>query len=507
MVMRCMKIHLQIKKLGEDNMHNNELCSTLEKKYSKSALTINEVADELGVEITDINELLKNNELMSKKIGSKIIIPIPSFAEYLSPNKANTVDNVSNGTLISNETIDIVGDDIDLSKGSITYVKQADLWLYQIDIGKTPEGKRIRKSKGFKTENEAKEALAKIIEELSIKPNSSLSNGNNAVINSNTNYHAYLNYYLSLELGRGTSRTRDGYFYAAGKISQELGDIPLRELTQDCIMKFLNKLKKKYAQSTLDKVYLFLNMTLKYAVEIGMLTKNPMKSISKPKTTKVKMQEYKAFNETEIHDLLQASKCYNDMYPIILLLLNTGMRPGELRALKIENVNFDEKTIHIENAATFTKDNVKIGDRAKIKEVISTTKSTFSVRTLSIPDVVVTELKKWIQYMHTSKEYKKARKSIYLFPGLDGDFIGASVLRNRFKKFLKNEGFDGDGVTLYRFRHTMCTTLIKKGVDIPTVQRIMGDNTTDVILKIYTSINSKDIKEASCKVHQYFESI
>lgn len=491
-------------------MSNNNLYINLEKKYGKQTLTVEESATELGVGVDDINEAIENGDISVKKLGKKVLIPISSLVTFLSEENssnetAKSIDYMANSTVTSQETTEIVEDDTDMAKGSITFVKSAGLWLYQLDLGKTADGKRIRKSKSFKTEIEARQALDEELAKLNSQPNS--SNKSKSTIDSCTIYHDYLNYYLSLELGRGTSRTRDGYFYSAEKIIPELGQFKLKELTSEVITRFLNKLKKDYSQSTLDKVFLVLNMSLRYAVETEIISKNPMRNVTKPKTAKVKTDEYKAYTESEISDLLTAARCYPDIYPIILVLLHTGMRPGELRALKLKDIDFNDKTIHVKAAATFDINNVKIGDRSKIKEIISTTKSNYSVRKLVVPDIVITALQQWREYVNTNKQYKKARNSKFLFPALDGDFIGDSVLRNRFKKFLKNEGFDNKGFTLYRFRHTMCTTLIKNGTAIPTVQRIMGDNTTDVILKIYTSINANDIREASYKAHQYFASI
>lgn len=488
-------------------MYDMSLQKELETKYNKVTLTLTEAASELGVGVNDIIEAINNKSIITKTIGKKTIIPISSLVTFLSnENTSNNIDSYVSSELTStNENTEIVQEDVDMSKGSITYVKAAKLWLFQLDLGKTSDGKRIRKSKSFKTEDEAKSALAKELEKLNSQ--TAYSDESKSIINNTTKYHDYLNYYLSLELGRGTSRTRDGYFYAAQKITEGLGKFKLKDLTQTNIMDYLNKLKKKYAQSTLDKVYLFLNMTLRYAFETEIISKNPMKGISKPKTQKVNLDEYKAYTPDELRDIISAARFYPDLYPMILLLMNAGLRPGELRALRLEDVNFEKGTIYIHSAATFTIANKKIGDRPQSKEVISTTKSPYSIRTLTIPDNVVTALKEWREYINTCKAYKKARRSEFLFPNTNGKFLGDSVLRNRFKKFLRQEGFDGNGFTLYRFRHSMCTALIKSGVDIPTVQKIMGDSTTDVILKIYTHVNASDMQKASFKAHEYFASL
>ena len=59
----------------------------------------------------------------------------------------------------------------------------------------------------------------------------------------------------------------------------------------------------------------------------------------------------------------------------------------------------------------------------------------------------------------------------------------------------------------YVFRHTMCTNLIKAGTPVATVQRIIGDNTVDVIMKVYTHINSSDIADAMEDVYNAYTSL
>ncbi len=477
--------------------YNSEVCGNLAKKYGRATLTIEEAAVESGVEVCDIKDVIKSGELDVKKIGTKEIISIVSFLKFLAGEPVEpVVDITSKHTVTSNQTLVIVEDDVDMAKGTVAYIKQSNLWVIQIDIGKAANGKRIRKSASFETEEEAIEALEK---ERELLKSNSEGDASNFKVTTDKTVKDYLNYYLSLEQGRGGTRTRESYYFAAGKICDEIGEIKLGNVNPELIMGVLNAYKKKYSQSTLDKVYIVLNTAFKYAYESDILDKNLMKGISKPKSTRVKKDEYKAYSEDEINDLVTASKCYPEIRPVILLLLNTGMRPGELRGLKWDNIDFEEKTVFIKEAATLEFVNEEIGIKPKMKEVISRTKSSYSVRKLTVPEDVITELKMWRKYVNANKVYKKAINSKFVFPSPTGGFVGDSVLRNRYKKFLLKEGFD-NGYTLYRFRHTMCTFLIKQGTDIPTVQRIMGDNTTDVILKIYTSVNAKDVKDASSKV-------
>ena len=192
-------------------------------------------------------------------------------------------------------------------------------------------------------------------------------------------------------------------------------------------------------------------------------------------------------------------------YPQLVVLKYSGMRPGELRALRWSNVDFEQKTIKITNAATFDFTEQAIGKKSRKKEFIGPTKSKAGLRTLNVPDEVITALKAWREYIDSNKFYKYARESEFIFCAKTGSFRLENALRQKFNRFLKKEKLDKT-FTLYRFRHTVCTNLIKNGVDIPTVQRIMGDNTTDVILKVYTHINSDDLKRASLKLFESYSA-
>ena len=65
------------------------------------------------------------------------------------------------------------------------------------------------------------------------------------------------------------------------------------------------------------------------------------------------------------------------------------------------------------------------------------------------------------------------------------------------QRFVKSAGLKDIGVMLYRFRHTMCTRLILDGQPISVIQLIMGDNTQDVIMKVYTHVTQQQALAAT----------
>jgi len=185
------------------------------------------------------------------------------------------------------------------------------------------------------------------------------------------------------------------------------------------------------------------------------------------------------------------------LYCIMSLLKSTGMRPGELRALLWKNFNQTEKTIRIISAATKKYDSVEdLKQKAKHKEIISVPKSKYSNRYLDLSDEAVDALIEWRKELDKNKN-DKIRESQYVFPDNEGSFMKEDALRSLLQRFKKKYDLEDTGIHLYKFRHTMCTKLILQGIQISIIQRIMGDNTTDVIMKIYTHISRDDVKAAS----------
>ena len=70
------------------------------------------------------------------------------------------------------------------------------------------------------------------------------------------------------------------------------------------------------------------------------------------------------------------------------------------------------------------------------------------------------------------------------------------------QRYRTEYGLDDIGVRFYKFRHTMCTRLILANQPISVIQRIMGDNTPDVIMRIYTHVNEEMAMKATASFYE-----
>ncbi len=320
-------------------------------------------------------------------------------------------------------------------------------------------------------------------------------------INPDTFLRDYVPFFLNLRTTNAGDRTLEGYFGIAKYFCRNfndggLGDFRLKELDDIKVRGFFNKLVRNYSQATVDKAYVVLKMALKYAHKKGYIKEFVMEDIKKPKSTK-STKKVKAYSDDELEKIMRAVQIYPEVKPILVLLLHTGMRPGELRALEWKNFNSQNKTLTITNAITIKADDFVVGGKAKKREsVVGNTKTKASIRTICLSNEAVIALNEWREYINNNDEFKYVRNSPYIFvTRAKKGFVSESALSSKFNRFLRSTGLDNQGYTFYRFRHTFCTKLIKH-TDLRTVQELMGDSTSDVVMKHYITVSDDDKRKA-----------
>ena len=133
----------------------------------------------------------------------------------------------------------------------------------------------------------------------------------------------------------------------------DIADMQIQKVTAKDIKDYLKTITS-YANSTIEKIYQLLGQTFRRAVERDYIIKNPMlfEEVKKPKSDKLD-REVISLSIDEEKKLISAVMFKNKEYKnIILLMLFTGMRIGEVLALK--NTDFDDNYIYI--SATITRD-------------------------------------------------------------------------------------------------------------------------------------------------------
>lgn len=388
-------------------------------------------------------------------------------------------------------------------KGYISALKDGR-FMVQIDLGKTPDGKRKRESKSFKAQKEADAYLAKRLQELNgvqvvstpfvpAQPMASLALSQYTQLT----FEEYAVKILNEGVGKATTRTIEGHRLGIRPMVELIGHKKMVDLTTQDLKKAFEVIRYKYLKSNVTRSFNITRLMIQTAFENGEIPADIIGKMKCPTSKKpIETEKFPTYSEEEIATLLKTSREYSlELYTMFALLECTGMRPGEMRGLEWSVFDAEKKTIRIKQAATVQFEKLEsIRRQAKAKDIISVPKSAYSVRTLRLSDLAVKALLEWNKYLSKSRNQRRA-ESPYIFPNAKGNFKSETSCQSIIQRYRAE--FHLDGVTFYKFRHTMCTRLILAGQPISVIQRIMGDNTPDVIMKIYTHVNQEMAMKAT----------
>lgn len=164
----------------------------------------------------------------------------------------------------------------------------------------------------------------------------------------------------------------------------------------------------------------------------------------------------------------------------ILLMLFTGLRIGELCALRWEDINTREKTVSV----SATMQRLHSFDTAeKTKILIGAPKSDTSVRTIPLTDNVA----------ELCRKFAVRNPSAYILTGTH-EFMEPRSLQYRIEKYTKECGLDG--VHAHTLRHTFATRAVEVGFEIKSLSEVLGHANTTITLERYVH-SSMELKRSN----------
>jgi len=201
---------------------------------------------------------------------------------------------------------------------------------------------------------------------------------------------------------------------------------------------------------------------------------------------KVPATEAPALQLTEIPKMFEAVRGRN-LFTIAVVALGTGMRRGELCALRWQDVDLDSAKLQVERSLEQTRKGLRF----------KAPKSARGRRSVSLSPAVVAEL-----HAHW-KAQQEQRLSLGLggsppdglvFANWDGEPRRPKHLSEKFAGAMKAAGLPH--VTLHTLRHTHASQLITSGMDILTVSRRLGHASPTITLTVYGHLLSPEDRAA-----------
>lgn len=392
------------------------------------------------------------------------------------------------------------------SKAKIKKCTCGAKWEYIIEAGVNPKnGRRKQISKGgFNTKDEAEKEAAVVEYELLNKT---------YIQESNINFKDFSkqwkeNYAVVNEVKDGTLRIRQ---HEIDKLMPYFECLPLKDIKKRDYQKALNDLKAKgFAENTISGVHTTAGMIFRQAIEWEHIKNDPTKGAKVPKD-KLTVEEIenkeeipKYLEKEELALFLKTAKklgLEND-YEIFMVLAYTGMRVGELCALKRTDLDFDTLSI---TKTLYNPNN----NRKKYKLVPPKTKK--SIRDITVENEITDLLTKLIS---KQKVIKMKHRNIYHDKGfifaysedLPGYPYYIKFIENRMARLLKLAGLNQE-LTPHSLRHTHVSLLAEAGVSLPDIMDRLGHEDDETTRLVYLHVTKTKKKEASQKFSELMRNL
>ncbi|MEV9640478.1 site-specific integrase [Mammaliicoccus sciuri] len=362
--------------------------------------------------------------------------------------------------------------------------KRGNAWEYRIKYNDHGKQKELSKG-GFRTKTEARTA-AILVEEKLIKGGVANLKKGEILFEDWMDIHNRMN--NPHRRGSSNVTAKNGQ----EKLLEQFKGYKLNKLKRADYQLYINDLliKQDYAKNTVDRIHGEMMAILNSAVEHDELEKNNLKGIQISKEEKEKVM---FLNKQEVKRLLAAIE-KEEMFKraMVMTLLHTGIRSGELLGLFWSDIDFEEKTLTI--------------DRQRTRKGLGPPKSKSSYRTIGIEDGLIKEL---MAYKSWQEENEKLNpyyfKSEYVFVDGNGKLFYQTKPQDLMKNLLRYAKLTVRKST-HLLRHTHAVMMLEAGVDIKTVSTRLGHKNIDITANTYLHVTPEHERNALEKFEAYLKN-
>lgn len=259
-----------------------------------------------------------------------------------------------------------------------------------------------------------------------------------------------------------------------------IGAIPLSKLSESDIKAWIhtlqtegsaNKLGRPNGPKTIANKHGFLSGAMNAAVKAGHIPSNPLANRTLPKRKVTEDHEIRMLTPAEFNRLLAATA--ESWRPMLVFMVASGMRWGEIAALQPEHVDLAAGTVRVRQAWKRSRDGYAIG----------TPKTKRSRRTINLPTDVLEALDLTGEWVFTNQR------------------DGGPVRYPAFRTYVWNPAVKAAGLdpapTPHDTRHTCASWMLAAGQPITTVSRHLGHENISVTADIYADVDRASFKAAA----------
>ncbi|MCG0275623.1 MAG: site-specific integrase [Thermosediminibacteraceae bacterium] len=380
-------------------------------------------------------------------------------------------------------------------------------WKIVIELGRDPETKKrkrlVRTFKGPKREAEIE--LAKLISEYE----------KGLLLDTKITFGEYLKKWLEdyPKVKRLSPTTVRRYSQIINlRVIPKLGAIPLEKLRPIHLQTFYKELmdcsrldgkKGSLSQASLIYHHRVIHKALDTAVKQQLIPYNIADSVELPKIQKEfitynpddeidNTQAVKVLDEQQVNYMLEKAR-ETPYYALLFLAVRTGMRRGELLALRWKDIDEKNKIIKVRQTLGYTPERGIFFKAPKTKK---------SVRNIDVSDDVIKVLKNHRRQQHEKKLLLGPNYNDYnlVFCQDNGLPMHPDTISSWFPEFLERIGLPR--LNFHCLRHTHASLLLKAGVDVKIISERLGHSSVRITYDIYSHLMPGMQRTAAEKLEQ-----
>lgn len=283
----------------------------------------------------------------------------------------------------------------------------------------------------------------------------------------------------------------------------DLSDLSFDKITAKQLKEFLmQQITPKdqggmgYGYTTMKKVYELLKEMYSFAYHNNEIERNPMEIVRLPRKSLHIKQVKETFSLTPDEIVLLREAClektangalYKYRYGLIyLFMLNTGLRVGEMLAMEWQDIDFDKGYININKAVQSNVIN-RSGEGNKRTYNLTAPKTKNGYRLIPLNKEIIFLLEE-IKAYNCMREIKTA----LVCSSSTGSYPTARNLQRSLEIIVNNSGIERH-IWLHLLRHTFGSELVRKGVDISVVSKLMGHGNIHITYTKYIHVLQEEI--------------
>ena len=254
----------------------------------------------------------------------------------------------------------------------------------------------------------------------------------------------------------------------------KLGDYEVEELTPLVVQKIITELLEKgnlkngkgLSANSVNTIISVIQSSMNTAFLLGITSKYEMNKLKRPKFSEKPVECFSSDEQIKLEQAVMRDK--REKMKGVIICLYTGLRIGELLALKWSDIDFKKAELTVNKSC-----HDGINKNGTFCRITDTPKTDTSKRIIPLPKQLVVFL----------REMKKNSNSEFVVSGGKGKLLTVRSYQRSFELLQKRLGIERKG--FHALRHTFATRAIECGMDIKSLSEILGHKNPNVTLNRY----------------------